>query len=243
MMPKPLWFSFMFLSLAFSTANAQPGLSQLQADRGRAEQEKRRALVQKAFNLLDELLGEAQSLKLPENRVRVHAFAADLLWERDPGRARALFVEAGQSLGEMMRSIDVNDPDFYSQINVPAQLRQEMLFMISRRDASLALEFLHATRQPSPPQMDPSHKEADPELQLELSLAGQIADRDPARALRMAEENLEKGLSFEITNLLQQLMAQSPQAGMELGHRLLRKLRPEKLTANRDAAHVALSLL
>ena len=90
MMPKPLWFSFMFLSLAFSTANAQPGLSQLQADRGRAEQEKRRALVQKAFNLLDELLGEAQSLKLPENRVRVHAFAADLLWERDPGRARAL---------------------------------------------------------------------------------------------------------------------------------------------------------
>lgn len=243
MMPKPLWFSFMFLSLAFSTANAQPGVSQLQADRGRAEQEKRRALVQKAFGLLNELLGEAQSLKLPENRVRVHAFAADLLWEHDPERARALFVEAGQQLGEMMRSIDVNDPDFYSQINVPAQLRQEMLFMISRRDANLALEFLHATRQPSPPQMDPSRKEADPELQLELSLAGQIADRDPARALRMAEENLEKGLSFEITNVLQQLMAQSPQVAMELAHRLLRRLRAEKLTANREAANVALSLL
>jgi len=233
----------MSISLASSTVTVPPAFSQLQADRGRAQRDKQRALVRKAFSLLDEVRGEAQTLKRPENRVRIQAIAADLLWKRDPERARALFVEAGQQLAEMMRSIDVNDPDFYGQINIPAQLRQEMLFMISQRDAILALEFLRTTRQPPPPQIDPSHKEADPELQLELSLAAQITDHDPAMALRMAEENLEKGLSSEITNLLQRFMAQSPQAGMELAHRLLRKLRSEKLTANREAANVALNLL
>ena len=163
MIPKPFWVSLAFLSLAISTTTAGP---QVPAETVRAPQDKRRALVQKAFSLLDELLGEVQTLKLPENRVRVQAIAADLLWEHDPERARALFVEAGQQLGEMMRSIDVNDPDFYSQINVPAQLRQEMLFLISHRDANLALEFLQATRQPPPAHTDPSRKEMDPELQL-----------------------------------------------------------------------------
>ncbi len=235
--------SFMLIPLTLSTVGAHPSLSELQGQLRSAEQERQRALMQKAFGLLDEVLEEARALKLPENRARFQAIAADLLWRSDPERARGLFTEARQELAEMMRSVDVNDPNFANQINVPAQLRQEILLMISQRDASLALEFLQTTRQPRPPQMDPVRKEADPESQLELNLAGQVVGKEPAMALRMAEENLEKGFSPEIINALQLFMAQSPQTGMELAHKLLRNLHDEDLTANREAASVALSFL
>ena len=44
--------------------------------------------------MLDELIEQAPALRLPENRLWVAAFAADLLWTRDEKRARALFNEA-----------------------------------------------------------------------------------------------------------------------------------------------------
>src|SRR5262245_19215017 len=57
----------------------------------------------KAILLLDQVIGEAGSLKLPENRIYIQIAAGDLLWVRDEPRARVLFGEAGAGIADMIR--------------------------------------------------------------------------------------------------------------------------------------------
>src|SRR5262245_60678867 len=62
----------------------------------RTEEEKKAAeeLEKKALALIDELAGEAMSLRRAENRVYVLTVVSDLLWARDEERARAFVREA-----------------------------------------------------------------------------------------------------------------------------------------------------
>jgi hypothetical protein len=45
--------------------------------------------------LLDQVIDEGQSLRLPENRVRLQVNAADLLWDHNQERARSLVCDGG----------------------------------------------------------------------------------------------------------------------------------------------------
>jgi hypothetical protein len=63
-------------------------------------QELKKELERKTFQLLDEIIASAPTLKLPENRALVQSSAADLIWRRDEKRARALFREAFNNLRE-----------------------------------------------------------------------------------------------------------------------------------------------
>src|ERR1044072_8179207 len=68
------------------------------------EQEKQKAEREKnAYRLLDQVIDEAQSLRLTENRVRVQINAADLLWDQNQGRARSLFSMAAEGVAELGR--------------------------------------------------------------------------------------------------------------------------------------------
>jgi len=51
-------------------------------------QEEKLKLESKAAALLEQVVTEAQALKLPENRIRVQIAAGDLLWDRSAARAR-----------------------------------------------------------------------------------------------------------------------------------------------------------
>src|ERR1044072_6123254 len=55
------------------------------------EAAQKQQLERKTFALVDEIAGGALSLKLPENRFYILTASADLLWEHDQPRARALF--------------------------------------------------------------------------------------------------------------------------------------------------------
>src|SRR5688572_18949644 len=57
-----------------------------------------------AYRLLDQILDEAQSLRLAENRVRVQINGADMLWDQNQGRARSLFAMAAEAIAELSRS-------------------------------------------------------------------------------------------------------------------------------------------
>src|SRR6202035_3252464 len=70
------------------------------------QQEEKLKLERKATALLDQVVTEAQGLKLPENRVRVQITAADMLWDRSQARARGLFSDAAAVLGQMMLDAD-----------------------------------------------------------------------------------------------------------------------------------------
>ncbi len=98
---KRLILLLAFLSLPIGHAAAQtPPAAEPQAS-PQSEKEKAEAraeLEKKALVMLEQTIGDAMSLRVPENRVRVLAGAADLLWPRDEKRARSLFRDALLSL-------------------------------------------------------------------------------------------------------------------------------------------------
>ena len=64
---------------------AQTTTPQPTAEQQEKEKEKA-ALEKKALTLLDQVIADAASLKLPENRVRLQISAADMLWKRSEAR-------------------------------------------------------------------------------------------------------------------------------------------------------------
>ncbi len=65
------------------------------------EVEKQKAELEKnGYRLLDQVINEAQSLRLPENRVRTQINAADLLWDHNQERARSLYAQAADSVAD-----------------------------------------------------------------------------------------------------------------------------------------------
>jgi hypothetical protein len=222
-----------FLSL--SSAIAQD--SSAKDERRKAQQERER----KALLLLDEVLKESEGLKLAENRVRIQAQVAELLWKRDEKRARSLFKEVMDKIREMAAALDNTDPDFYNLSQLPSQLRTDVLRMMLGHDARLAIEFLRATRLPPPP--DNYYNQLDQEADLEMSLAGNIAASDPHLALQVAEESLARGISYQLPQALGQIHANDAQAGARLAAEVLKKLQSESLSSNPVALNVAVNLM
>src|SRR5215213_2893039 len=101
--------TILVLTLASFCFTASPLLAQDQPAQAQQpsteEQEKEKAEREKnAYRLLDQVIDEAQSLRLTENRVRVQITAADMLWDQNQGRARSLFSMAGDGVAELARS-------------------------------------------------------------------------------------------------------------------------------------------
>src|SRR5713226_6542568 len=84
-----------------ATAQASPDPQQ--------QAEEKAKLERKATVLLEQVIAEAQSLKIPANRIRVQIAAGDMLWDRNATRARGLFVEAGAGLAQMNLDVDRSD--------------------------------------------------------------------------------------------------------------------------------------
>jgi hypothetical protein len=144
-----------------SLAQDQPAPQQPSAE----ELEKQKAEREKnAYRLLDQVIDDAQSLRLVENRVRVQTNAADLLWDQNQGRARSLFATAAEGIAELGRTQQTTNnnrrfqmaPDgggFTVQNNAQNmrvyQLRQELVLTAARHDAALAYQLLAATKPPA----------------------------------------------------------------------------------------------
>src|SRR5688572_23771457 len=71
----------------------QPTAEELEKEK--AEREKN------AYRLLEQVIDEAQSLRLAENRVRIQINAGDMLWENNQTRARSLFSMAAEGIVEL----------------------------------------------------------------------------------------------------------------------------------------------
>jgi hypothetical protein len=207
------------------------------------QQEARKALEQKALALLEEVVADAQLLKQAANRLRIQIIAADLIWPRDEKRARALFEKSIKDIAELIAGIDNADPSYYNLIQAPSQLYNELLQMLVRHDPQMALDFLHTTRPPQPPQAISKYAEPSFELQMEAQIASQIAAKNPKMALQIAMENLNKGFSSNIAGLLYQIQQVDQEGAAKLANALIKKLLAENLLMNNEAASVAISLL
>lgn len=222
----------------------QPSTEEL--EKLKAEREKN------AYRLLDQVIDEAQSLRLVENRVKVQINAADVLWSQDQGRARSLFSMAADGVAELART-PANAPnrraanfvDGSSSFNAPAnmrafQLRQELVMAAARHDAALAYQLLAATK---PPATLNSAEQRGPRAQLtseenlEQALLGRIASLDPKFAAQNAEQMLEKGqFPRTLPDVINQLRRQDSEAAEKLTDKTLKRIQSADILSNNEAA-------
>jgi hypothetical protein len=226
-----------------------PGAIYLQAQEPSATsaaqetQQRKQENAKRAYDLLDQVISEAQLLRLPENRIRVQFNAADLLWQQNEERARSLFSLASEGLAEMIRSENAPQDQRrgQNQGRTTAQLRQELVLTAARRDAQLAYQLLSATRQLNS-STDPRRIEL--EQNLEANLLAQVSALDPKLALQNAEQSLDKGeYSRALAEVLARLQQKDKESAQRLQEKIVRKLRTENLLANSDAGTLTIALL
>jgi hypothetical protein len=214
-----------------------------QGDSERESRRARQAHQAKASLVLEQVVQDAQTLKLPQNRIQIQALVASLLWKQDEARARSLFADAFQLLAEVTRTVGVDDPERSYLISELSILRENLVRLVSARDSLLALDGLNASRWPVSTNRRPNQYQIDSETRLESVVALEAAVRDPGLAGRIARGGLEKGLTYEAINVLGSLLTQAPQEGVALANELLRKIRSSDLGKDLTAINVAMNLL
>ncbi|HYV06786.1 MAG TPA: hypothetical protein VFB82_19480, partial [Blastocatellia bacterium] len=233
--------AMVILVLMIPLAQAQSQYSSEQAAQDEAELKKARvARARKALAMVEEIVKETQSLKLPENRIRIQMGLADLLWQRDEQRALSLFNDAAAGLGEITAAMNKEDSDF-SMAQTASQMREEIVSVVARHNARLAIDFLRTTRPAVPLQ---GSAQPDLEAQLELRLASGVASKDVNEAVRIAEESLKRGIDYEAVNLLHRIYSSTNKAPADrLLASMLGRLRSEDFSRNTSAWYVAMTLL
>ena len=199
---------------------------------------------ERTYALLDEAIAKAQTLRLPENRIRLQTAAACLLWPRDEGRARSVIKEDMSVLASLIAAADKADPRSAGQAQAYTVLRLELVQMIASRDAKLALTFLRNTRQERPDaRRSPSGSHPDRERALELALAAEIAPGDAKAAASIAEESLSGGADAGLLNVLAGLSNADGETATALAVDTIKRLQSETPSPGGDAAAVAVGLL
>lgn len=240
------------IALALVLSLLMPVLAAAQSDdkqdTAKTEEEKRarEETEKKAFALMDEVIKEAASLRLPENRIRVQALAGDMLWKRDERRARALFKQATDGLLDLLAQtgspLNIVDSQIAWAMQAREQLKQEVIQILSQRDARLARDFLHNISRPAQEE-HADGAQAEEDTGQELRLALQITASDPPQAFQIAQESIPKGLSMELLPVFQQLKYKDAEMGEKLLAAIIKSLRSTNLTTNSTAASFAFSLL
>jgi len=201
------------------------------------------AVRAKGRALLAETAGNLRLIRLPETRIRLQMQAAQLLWETDEKLARELVEEAIGGVREYLASVDQGDQNYYQSYHTAMQLRNEVLTPLIQRNPEMALSFMRSTRTLTDPNAGEGGGQQSQELQLELSIAGQLATKDSKRALQLAQESLKKGYSYSLLDTLRGLRTTDREAAVTLAGEIVRKLLKEDFLKNQDAANLAINLL
>ena len=207
------------------------------------QQEEKLKLERKATALLEQVVGEAQSLKLPDNRIRVQINAADMFWDRNSGRARGLFTDAGVGLAQMTVDVDRADREDVQNLS---RLRRELVLTAARHDAELGYQLLRSTQPPTSTGNEGNGRRfiVDPQTNLEQNLLAAIAATDPKVAYQKASESLDKGeYPTALARVLAQLQTKDQEAFTKLSDKALSKLNPNSILTNRDATTLTMGLL
>ncbi|HEV2826489.1 MAG TPA: hypothetical protein VGW76_02715 [Pyrinomonadaceae bacterium] len=232
-----LGLSILSAATVINAQESQVTPANAQTDEEKLKQQE--AFEKKATALLEQVVGEVQLLKLPENRIRVQTAAGDLLWKHNEQRARSMFSLAADGVAEMMRSTDE------SLQRSAVQLRQEVVLTAAQHDAPLAYQLLATTRSLTPtPDAGNDFRRRGPDNNLEENLLARVAAIDPKLAAQKVEEALVKG---QYPNTLAQVLAglesQDKDAATKLTTKVVSKLQTENMLANVQAQMLALNLL
>ncbi len=185
-------------------------------------------LQEKAIALLKNLARDAEQFSLPLNRVGARIEIAELLWERDEKQARAIFQNAVSELNAMINQIppagvegEDENAERYQILNDARTLRKDLLVALGSRDPKFALETLQTLSR-----KDETGKSLfEDDQTIELSLAAQIAEKDPKQAYEMAKKNLENGINTNLFSTLESLYKTDAELGVKLAQDIAGKIK------------------
>ncbi|CAA9413305.1 MAG: hypothetical protein AVDCRST_MAG74-2773 [uncultured Pyrinomonadaceae bacterium] len=253
------------LGLAFFTVSFAQSLPTNSTTESPSEKEKKQKELQKTvLEMLDQAVGEAAALKLAQNRAIVFAIAGDLYWKFDEKRARELFRSAANDIivsnAEAEKEKKETD-DTFGQIYEFNDTRNQILPMIAKHDADLALELLVQTRpakitealakatDPNAKQeggmlnFNPDQYRVRQEIALEQQFAVLAAEQNPDKAIKLIKESLAKGISWNVMPLLQKINQKDEKKASALADDVVRKIVDTDLTKKREDLGAAIRFL
>jgi hypothetical protein len=260
-MPRSILLVVLFLLFCA----ALPAQETASPTESKTEKEKaQKELEKQVLKMLDQAVGDAGTLKLATNRAIVYAIAGDLYWKFDEKRARELFrnsandVIAGNLEAEKEKK-DSDDP--FMQLYDFSDVRNEVLPLIAKHDADLALELLVQTRsaklaeelakaaQPNAKQeggmmdFNPSRMRVQQEIALEQRFAVLAAEQNPDKAIKLIKDSLAKGISWNVLTLLQKLHQKDEKKAAGLADEVVRKITETDLAKKSEDLGAAIRFL
>jgi hypothetical protein len=164
----------------------------------------------RAVLLLAQLADQARLSDDLPFAVEAQSQAATLLWPHDREKARSIFRRAFSSLRPD------RDPEAGASANITSaerrRLRAELLNRIAARDSELAEELarllVYTTEQAA---TEAASRDDMERRELLLSVAQQVVEREPHRAMTLGQLSLSLGISPELGRLLTLMRAVDPQ--------------------------------
>lgn len=251
--------SAMFLLCSFAIAQTEPISADLEKDK------KKKEIDERVMQLLDQAVGESNTLRLPQNRAIVYAISGDLYWKFDDKRSRELFRSAAAEIVTFNQESEKEKREstnaFSDVFDFSSNVRSEILPLIAKRDAELALELLLQTRPAKLTEamakaampnakagadmmsFNPDKMRVSQELALEQHFALLAADENPDKAIKLIKESLAKGISPNVIPLLQKLFKKDEKKATELAGDVVKKLVDSDLAKNDDDMRAATMFL
>jgi hypothetical protein len=197
-------------------------------------------LREKAYQLLETLAGQVNTMQSPENRARIGSNIAGSLWPHNEARARELFAMVQQDINTGLQVTESDDPEDERTLMVFLRLRADTINRIAKHDPELAFDFFKATA--LNPDLKLSEQVRAAERALETDLARQVAASSPDLALRLARKILTRGgFSDELRKIVRQLNRKHKTQAQALYKDIVQKLSEVDLAEDWDARQFALT--
>jgi len=176
--------------------------------------------TKQAQSMIEGILYDTHSILNPVVRIRIRMLVAEAYWVFQPEKAREILSEefpkialiaAPQNESDFGRLWSIKDsgkPPMYKGRpidQVKAQLRREMLAIVSARDSTLARALVAAEK--TREKESDRHTEETDEV---LATVNSLAETDPEAAARLLKESLKTGVSEDLAFLLIRLRDASP---------------------------------
>ncbi len=195
-------------------------------------------LREKAYQLLETLAGQLNTMQSPENRARVGSNIAWSLWPHNEARARELFTMVQQDINAGLQVTETDDPEDVRNLMVFLRLRTDTINRIAKYDPELAYDFFKATA--LSPNLKLSEEAKAGEQTLEIELAKQVAAGSPDLALKLARKVLARGFSDDLRRIVRQLNRKHKTQAAALFKDIVQKLSEADLAKDWNARNFAI---
>jgi hypothetical protein len=199
--------------------------------------------------LLDQILTDAKSLRLPENRALVLARVGSAYWKTDEKQARKLFQEAAADLitAQSEAENEKSGKQYFQALIYGQSPRLEILNLMAVCDAELALEVMAKTRpakiaqalnEPDSNSMTTAGQYAASEIATEQHLVALAAEQNPQTATKRIRESLKKGATYETLNLLRQIYTKDAETANQLAAEVVEDFLKKDLSKNQQTGEI-----